>query len=278
MKRILAVALVLLSSAMPSTLCAQAGRRAAAMPPNARGGNQLGAEPFDTLLSPPAQDLAPNPQRGEGLVPVSQLRIPSKAMKEFTLAQKAYHSGDISGSTEHLQKALRIYPDFIEAHNALGLRFIQLGEYQQAIAEHELALSLAPQLPEAHQDLSFALLVSNRLPEAEAEARQALHLDDQRVPARYVLGRAIIAQGRITPESVEMLRASENLFPDASLVLAQIHFVAGKPDQVVTELRHYLKAPSDPDNKQKAECWLAQLTKQALPAGCPAEPRQPSFR
>ena len=276
MKGILAVLFVLLSSTMPSTLCGQA-HRAVAMPPNSGASNPARAELFDTWLSPPASNLSPKPPRGEGPVPVSQLRIPSKAMKEFTLAQKAYRSGDISGSTEHLQKALRIYPDFIEARNALGLRFIQLGEYQKAIAEHELALSLAPQLPEAHEDLSFALLASNRLPEAEAEARRALQLDAQRVPARYFLGRAIIGQGRVTPESIEMLRATEDHFPDASLVLAQIHFVAGKPDQVVTDLRHYLKAPSDPDNKQKAECWLAQLTKQALPAGCPAEPRQPSF-
>jgi tetratricopeptide (TPR) repeat protein len=206
------------------------------------------------------------------------LRIPSKAIKEYERSQKAFRSGDTRTSAEHLQKALLIYPDFIQAHNALGLRFIQFGEYEKALAEHQAALSLDPLSALSHQDISFALLLLNRNKEAEDEARQALNLDSRLVSSRYVLGRAVIAQGRFTSESMDMLRQSEAAFPDASLVLAQIHFTRGQTDQVIADLRHYLRAPLDADNKQKAECWVAQLSQQPLPAGCPAQVARPSFR
>jgi len=277
MKSILAVVLLLL---LVPNLHAQVGRRG--VPSSGANGNELTSinttDPFALALShtesnPPA--ASPHPGNA---VPVSQLRIPSKALKELERSQKAFQSGDVHTSVEHLQKALHIYPDFVQAHNELGLRFVQLREYQKALAEHETALALDPRNAQTHQQLSFALLLLNRNKEAEAEARQALDLDSQLVASRYVLGRAIVSQGSATPEALDMLRQSEAKFPNASLVLAQVYFNFGQPDQVIASLRHYLRAPLDADNKQKAECWVAQLSQQPLPAGCPAQPTRPSFR
>jgi tetratricopeptide (TPR) repeat protein len=216
--------------------------------------------------------------RGGNLVSVNQLRIPAKAIKEYERAQKAFQQSDVRASADHLQKALHIYPDFVQAHSALGVRFLQLGDFQKALAECEIARSLDPDNALTHQNLSFTLLLLNRNQEAEAEARQSLDLDSQLVTSRYVLGRAVIAQARATPEAIEMLRSSESAFPDASLVLAQIHFTMGQTDEVIADLRHYLRSPSDADNKQKAECWVAQLSREPTPAGCPAVATRPSFR
>jgi Tfp pilus assembly protein PilF len=274
MKSIIAAALLVLLS---SSLHAQARRRSS--PVADASGYPLLDSP--DLVSPGRSNLQSHPpasvQQRDNLVPVSQLRIPTKAIKEYDLAWKALQQHDVQASAGHLQKAVHIYPDFIQAHIALGLRFIQLGDYQKALAEQETALALDPRSAEAHQNLSFSLLLLNRIPEAEAEARESLDLDSQLVASRYLLGRALIAQGRATPEAMEMLRSSENAFPDASLVLAQLHFSAGQTDQVVADLRHYLRAPRDSDNKQKAECWVAQLSQQPSPAGCPAEATRPSF-
>jgi tetratricopeptide (TPR) repeat protein len=275
MKPILAVVFLLL---LASNLEAQSRHRAVSAAGTLdRGVTSLGS--FDSIpvvWSHPELDRAPALTRSNP-VPVSQLRIPSKAIKEFERAQKAFRSGDMRVSSEHLQKALQIYPNFVQAHNALGLRFAQLGEYRKALAEHESALSLDPLSAETHQDLSFALLLLNRSQEAEDEARQALALDSHSAAARYVLGRALVAQRHVTPEAIDMLRQSESAFPNASLVLAQIHFTLGQTDQVVTELRQYLRTAPDPQNKQKAECWVAQLSQQPLPAACPADITRPSF-
>ena len=276
MKSITAVVFLLF---LASNLHAQA-KRHPIWPPGAGNTGVTSFDPTDPFGmeyaregSSPANALP----HADAAVPASQLHIPSKAMKEFERSEKAFRSGDVRTSAEHLENALQIYPHFIEAHNALGLRFIQLGEYQKALIEHQAALSLDPRNARTHQDISFVFLLLNRAKEAETEAREALNLDSRLAPSRYILGRALVAQGRVTSESMEMLRQSEAAFPDASLVLAQLHFSFHQTDQVIADLRHYLRAPSDQDNKQKAECWVAQLGQQTLPAGCPAGTR-PSFR
>jgi tetratricopeptide (TPR) repeat protein len=241
-------------------------------------GDLFSAPPTHLLDSEAVPTPAPAAGHGANPVPVSQLRIPAKAVKEFERAQKAFQSGDIPTSEEHLQKAVQIYPDFIEAHNALGLRLIQTGEFQKALAEHEIALSLNPRNAQTHADLSLALLSLNRFQEAEREARRALELDSEPVAPRYFLARALIGQSHITPEVMQMLRESEGVFANASLVLAQIHFAAGQTDQVIAHLQRYLQKPEDPDNRQKAVCWVAQLSQQPIPAGCPAGVTRPSFR
>jgi tetratricopeptide (TPR) repeat protein len=272
--------LVLVAFFLASNLHAQERRRSGSPPAAVTGGFKIldPTDPFAAIRSHVESNSATPARPAADPVPVTQLRIPSKALKEFQRYQKAFHSGDVPTSVEHLQKALQIYPDFIQAHIALGLRFIQLGEYQKALIEHEAALSLDPRSAQTHQDLSLTLMLLNRYQEAEAEARQSLDIDSQAVASHYALGRALIAQGRATPEAMEMLRQSENVFPNASLVLAQIHFAAGQTDQTIAELRNYLRAPVDADNKQKAECWVAQLSQQPSPAGCPAESTRPSFR
>ena len=273
MRSAVSVALLLLLS---SALHAQARRASDAAPDTA-------PPLFDSLvlLNSTRSNLqshpAPAAHQGDNLVPASQLRIPAKAIKEYERARKAFQQNDVQASADHLQKALSIYPDFIDAHNALGLRFIELGDVPKALAEHEIALALDPRSAQTHQFVSFALLMLERIPEAETEARQSLDLDSHSVVARYVLGRTLIAERRVTPEAIEMLRASEDAFPDASLVLAQVHFIMGQTNEVIADLRHYLRAPSDADNKRKAECWVARLSKQPTLTGCSAEVAPPSF-
>jgi tetratricopeptide (TPR) repeat protein len=264
---------------LASHLAAQgAPRRRLPAPPGAMAfGSSDFNDPLSTFHIGPESVPAPRPLPADP-VPVSQLRIPSKALKEFERARKAFQAGDIHTSAEHLQRALQIYPDFIDAHNALGIRFVQTGEYQKALAEHEIALSLDPRNAQTHQNLSFAFLLLNRYQEAEAEARQAMDLDPQPPAPRYFLARALIGQRHVTPEAIQMLQESENAFPNASLVLAQIHFEHGRTDQVIAALRHYLQSPPDPENKQKAECWVARLSQQPSPTGCSAEVTRPSFR
>src|SRR5258706_4771371 len=135
-------------------------------------------DPLSFFNTRPESDPAAKPSSANP-VPVSQLRIPSKALKEFERARKAFQSGDIRISSEHLQKPLQIYLDFIEAHNALGLRFLQTGEYLKAVTHHQITLSLDPRNAQTHQDLSLALLLLNRNHEAEAHARQPSGLDPQ---------------------------------------------------------------------------------------------------
>jgi tetratricopeptide (TPR) repeat protein len=211
-------------------------------------------------------------------VPVSQLRIPSKAVKEVERSQKAFEAGDVRASADHLEKAVQIYPDFLQARNILGTRYVRLGEYDKALAEYQTALAIDPHLPQTYHNLCVALFFLRSYSEAELAARHSLEFVPQHVASRYILGRALIAQGHATPEAIEMLRQSEDKFPNASLILATVLFKQGHVDQTITELRQYLKASPDPDNKQKAQCWLQQLSHEPLVASCTGAAAPPSFQ
>ena len=222
----------------------------------------------------------PRVRKPEGAKPVSvgELLVPAKAAKEVQRSEKALQSGNIRGSAEHLEKAVQIYPDYVQAHNLLGTRYMSLGDYQQAVAEFQKAAAIDPNLAPTYLSLSVAFFFLGNYSDAEAPARRALELDPENTPTRYVLARSLIQQGKGTPEALDLLRQSEGKFPNASLVLAEVLFHRGDIPQTVAELHQYLNAPQDADNKQRAACWLAQLTQAALPADCSASSAPPRFR
>src|SRR5947209_17415388 len=99
------------------------------------------SDPFARIRVP---SVAPGATPPGGIIPASQLHIPGKALKEYDRSLKAYGSGDLFSSAEHLQKALEIYPQFLRARNALGLRYVQMRQYDKALAEHQSAVAISP--------------------------------------------------------------------------------------------------------------------------------------
>ena len=229
------------------------------------------------MVPAPAQPTATaRPAEPLPAISVHDLLIPPKALKEIQRSQKAFESGDIRASSDHLQKALRIYPDIPQAHYDLGGNYLRLGQYEKALPELQEYVDSDPDRPQGHYGVSVALYLLHRYPEAEASARRAMELNPEPVEYRYMVGNSMIAQGRCTSETKELLRQSKDKFPNASLVLAQILLGEGKIDDVVAELQAYLRSP-DTANKASAECWVALLNGAASGA-CAAQKTFPEFR
>jgi tetratricopeptide (TPR) repeat protein len=195
------------------------------------------------------------------IISVRDLVVPSKAAKEFQRSMKAFQAGDFHSAADHLEKAIRIAPDFVQAHNNLGATYINLREYPSAVAQLQKTIELAPNLPEPYHNLGLVLLLLQRLPEAETAARHALDLAPQSSSARYTLGRILALEGNNTPEAVQMLSLAATDLREARLPLAQVLLGRGSIDQAIADLQAYLKDP-DPDKKQKVEAWVAQLTQE----------------
>src|SRR5207248_4645586 len=73
-------------------------------------------------------------RKSEAVKPVSvgELLVPAKAAKEVQRSEKAFQSGNVRESAQHLEKAVEIYPDYVYAHNLLGTRYMSLGDYKHA--------------------------------------------------------------------------------------------------------------------------------------------------
>jgi tetratricopeptide (TPR) repeat protein len=181
--------------------------------------------------------------------------------------------GDVRSSARHLEKALQIYPDCLEARNNLGARYIELEEYWEAPAEFQKAIAIDPRVMQPFSNLSVAFFLQQRYADAEAAARSALNVDRQHSTARYMLG-AILATEKCNPdETMQLLRQTELEFPDARLLLAQIMLRRGAVEEAEQELHDYLALPDAP-KRQRVERWLARLT-QTSATKAPTQPNTP---
>jgi Tfp pilus assembly protein PilF len=194
-----------------------------------------------------------------GIISVSELNIPSAAARELERARRAYGSGDCRSTAAHLEKALRIYSDILSARNNLGVCYLQLREYEKAVAEFQSATQLDPRAPAPLINLGIAFTQLLRLPEAEATTRQALSLDPTSSRARFVLGTILLSQHHSPEEAIDLFRRSANDFPRAHTLLARLFIQQGAAEDAADELRLYLAAPNVPD-RNRVQCWLIQLT------------------
>jgi tetratricopeptide (TPR) repeat protein len=233
---------------LSSTLCAQTETQPRSLIP--------------TVTLDPSR--VPNPRE---TISTRELLVPSKARKELQRSQAALLSGDLRSSALHLEQALHIYPGYLEAHNNLGARYFELQEYEKATVEFQKAIDIDPRMSQPYNNLCVALFLLQRYPDAEAAARRALDLDPHNSTARYMLGCILATEKRNPLEAIETLRQTQDKFPDARLLLAQVLLRQGAVNEAKNELRNYLNVPGV-EKKQKVECWLARLEQTLATTGC----------
>ena len=66
-------------------------------------------------------------------------------------------------AVEALREAIRLKPDFVQAHNNLGIALCGQGKKAEAIAELREAIRLKPDYANAHSNLGGALLQQGKL-------------------------------------------------------------------------------------------------------------------
>ena len=199
-------------------------------------------------------------QPSSGVVSAARLLHPirPKAYKEFWRSQKAFRAGDIQSSVQHLEKAIEIDPDYMEAHNNLGVRYLSLDQFDKALTEFQRTVNLDPTSAKGHLNLSSALSILRRYPEAESAARRAVQLDPSSIQASYLLGQILAAEGRDSDETIARLEGAVDRYPKARVVLARIMVRQGRIDEAVEQLRAYLKS-GNPEKRQEVESWIARL-------------------
>ena len=193
-----------------------------------------------------------------GTISVKQLAIPMKAVKEFQRSQKSFHAGDFQSACAHLEKAVRIYPNFMEAHNNLAAAYVYMREYERSAEQLRVMIAINPNVDVPYNNLSSALFSLGRYSEGEEAARRALHLNPLRPMTNYNLGRTLAAQKHYTLEAVEVLALASKQIPQARLTLALVLCHRDSFDRAADELREYLKRP-DPELRQAVQQWLTEL-------------------
>jgi tetratricopeptide (TPR) repeat protein len=163
------------------------------------------AMPLLVVRLPEARREAGNP----GTISMAMLQhtIPGNARKEMDMALHAVKKNDEAGAVDHLRKALELDPEYMEAHNSLGIRYVTTGRSDLAVEEFQKALEMDPRNAIVHANLAAAYLGLKRGADAERAARRSVELNGASTRAHFVLGLSLLEQGKATPEAEMHLKA-----------------------------------------------------------------------
>ncbi len=200
---------------------------------------------------PDAKDIPPEGPKGTLNARISQ--IPPAARKEFDLGKQRMQANDVSGSLQHFQKAIDLYPNYAEAYQLMGVVNLETGKFADAepqlakateiepklttaffalgicrnqmakYAEAETALArgleLEPNSADGHYHIAEAYWNLNRFDDSEPHARKALELKPDMAPAHVLLGNAMLRK-RDAPGALKEFQEYLRLAPQGEFAPA----------------------------------------------------------
>jgi Tfp pilus assembly protein PilF len=186
-----------------------------------------------------------------------QHKTPQRAWNALRDAQKAAASGTTEAFIEHLQEAIRIDPDFAEAHSDLAAIYAQTGRMEEAMQHADTALRLNPQLPAAGCNFALLLVTLKRYEEAEAVARRMLNGTFYVSELQAALAISLIGQHKDINEAFEHLKQAVTEFPFVRLLAARVLNETGRSDLAVVQVKEYLRTAAHDCERADLEAWVA---------------------
>lgn len=101
------------------------------------------------------------------------LKAPGKARSEYAKGHLQLMRRNLQGAIDHLARATSVYPSFVAAHDALGIAYLNLGQFQQARDEFARAIALDGHLPNLYLNLGCAQLKLQQYSEAVESLKKA---------------------------------------------------------------------------------------------------------
>jgi tetratricopeptide (TPR) repeat protein len=119
------------------------------------------------------------PRPASGIVSLRELQhpVPKKAIQAAYQAQQLAHAGNLPKAIAKFEKAIRIAPEYRDAHLDLGVQYARTGRTADARIEFQKALDIGPPVAPVYVDLALTSLALRQYREARTFARKALELD-----------------------------------------------------------------------------------------------------
>ena len=196
------------------------------------------------------------------VVSVRALSIPNNARREYTKAQTRLGRQDADGAIGHLQKAVKLAPQFAEAWNNLGTIYFQKKEFSNAERSFRMALEQDPESFEALVNLGGVLLAQKRTEEALAISLRAHSERPQDALANAQLGLCYFLLGD-DKHAETFLRRTKEIDPAHFLTpeipLAEIYVRRSDTAAALQELHDFLRVRPDSPQTPKVRAMIEKL-------------------
>ena len=165
---------------------------------------------------------------------------PSDPRVFYVSALLASDRDDLGAAVKDFKEALRRDPSLLGAWQDLGLAYVKLGRWPEAVETFAELARRDREAVDAAYLHALALFNAGKMAEAEAEARRALRINAGAVEAHTLLGVILAARGDSNDEAAESLAQSVALNPnsfDARFYLGRVQYALKDYAGAVANLR-----------------------------------------
>lgn len=235
------------------------------------------------------QNIQLQPIRGKaataaGVVSAFSQNVPKAASGTLERAKKIASAGNAELALSLMKEAIKVYPEYFEAHLELGNELLQLNRHDEAIAELDLARQINPNDERVYQSFGIVMLRKKNYAIAVAVFAEASRLNPTNPYNALMRGIALINQASsINPatspkdaaDRTFILERAEVALKQASdlsdrkltadhLTMAVFYEMKGQPARAADELEEYLNKMPEAKN---AEAIRAEIKRLRAPAG-----------
>ena len=213
----------------------------------------------DTCLLPPLDSTRSN------VIAAGQLRIPTKARREYERACSALTKKKSWEAEQHLRKAVQEYPKYAAAWVTLGQVLADDDRSEDARNACGRAATIDPTYLPAHLCLAEIASRTDEWSEQLKHSKRALALDPNSVLAYEYHAAANANLGNFTEAERSGLRAveldKEHREPSVFFLLAQIYALKGDSARAEEQFRQYVKYTHNRQGAAMDKQILAKLEK-----------------
>lgn len=178
--------------------------------------------------------------------PVIDASVPPAALREFEKADAVLASDSknrIQEGITHLEKAVTIYPKFLEAQLSLGASYMDLHRWEDAEGALRRVLELDPNTANAYFGLGEIYLAKRKYSDAERSLQAGLAIEDRSWRGHLALGRLYWNKNNLAAAGKQVGLAIQlnPEFPEAHLLAGNILLRAQKREDALSEFKEYLR-------------------------------------
>jgi tetratricopeptide (TPR) repeat protein len=197
--------------------------------------------------------VAHKPAQQAGVLNAFNQAVPEPAQQALALGLKLVEEGKIEEAIEKMRSAIRIFPDYFDAHLQLGNTFLKVDQFNEAIAELDLARQINPNDERAYQSFGLLLMKQKNFPVAVAVFAEAARLNPANPMNHVMRATALVHQaatsaddrsyllGKAEAAIAQAATASDNKAKPDSMTLALFYELKGEPDKAAAELESYVQ-------------------------------------
>lgn len=214
--------------------------------------------------------------------PVFAQEVPKSATKEYEKAAKELKNGKSDQAILALKKAVELFPDYVDALEALGIEYVKTGHYDDAIPLLLRAVQINKRGPRVMYGLGVAYLKLHRLPEAVEWLEKSAQIEPGNANTQMMLGLAYGTGGAFDKAETALKKALQL----GGAAAATAHFyLAGLYNKLENfgnarqELEAYLKEAKDLKDPAQIKAMIENIRqKEALKTAVASLPAQTQVR